>query len=127
MLWFEAISKLKINLEKSIILPIGNVEDIEDLAAKPGCGTRALPSTYLGLPLGMRCNSLQVWEGMEERFRKKLPLWKRQYISNEGRITLIKSTLTNMPIYIMSLFQIPNGVKSRLEKFSETFCGAGAI
>ena len=53
---------------------------------------------------------------MEERFRKKLALWKRQYISKVGRLTLIKSTLTNLPIYIMSLFRITKGVKVRLEK-----------
>ena len=53
------------------------MENIEDLAMELGCRTGALPSTYLGLPLGMRRNSLQVWDGVEERFRKKLALWKR--------------------------------------------------
>ena len=65
---------LKINLEKSTILPVGNVENIEDLAAELGCGIGALPSTYLGLHLGMRRNSLQVWDGVEEKFRKKLAM-----------------------------------------------------
>ena len=77
LLWFEAIFGLKINLEKSTILPIGNVVNLEDLAVELGCGTGALPSTYLGFPLGMRRNSLPVWDGVEERFRKKLALWKR--------------------------------------------------
>ena len=62
---------------------------------------------------------------MEERFRKKLALWKRQYISKEGRLTLIKSTLTNLPMYTMSLFRIPKGVKSRLEKIQPNFLWGG--
>ena len=95
LLWFEAISGLKINLEKTLILLVGNVENLDELASELGCRTRALPSTYLGLPLGMRHNSLQVWDGVEERFRKKLTLWKRKYISKGGRLTLIKSTLSN--------------------------------
>ena len=33
-----------------------------------------------------------------------------------GRLTLIKSTLTNLPIYTLSLFRILRRVKSRLEK-----------
>ena len=45
LLWFEAILGLKINLEKSTILLVGNMENIEDLVAELGCGTGALPST----------------------------------------------------------------------------------
>ena len=55
----------------------------------------------------MRHNSLQVGDRVEERLRKKIALWKRQYISKGGRLTLIKSTLSNTLIYTMSLFRIP--------------------
>ena len=125
LLWFEATFGLRINLEKSSIIPVGNVTNFEDLAHELGCRIGELPSTYLGLPLGMRCNSLQVWDGVEERFRKKLAMWKRHYISKRGRLTLIKSTLTNMPIYTMSLFQIPKGVQARLEKIQRDFLWGG--
>ena len=74
LLWFEFVTGLRINLEKSLILPIGNVENLDDLAYQSGCKTGTLPSTYLGLSLGMKHNSLQVWDGVEERFRKKLAL-----------------------------------------------------
>ena len=121
LLWFEAISCLKINLDQSSILPVGDVENLEVLTAELGCRIGTLPLAYLGLPLGMRQNSLQVWDGVEERFRKRLALWKRQYISKRGRLTLIKSTLSNMAIYTMSLFRIPKGVKSRLEKIQREF------
>ena len=57
LLWFEAIYRLNNNLEKSLILPVGNVENIEGLARELGCQYGTLPTTYLGLPLGVRCNS----------------------------------------------------------------------
>ena len=76
-LWFEVVSELRINLEKSSIFPIGNVEILDDLARELGCKTWTLPSAYLDLPLGMKHNSLQVSDGVEERLRKKLALWKR--------------------------------------------------
>ena len=56
LLWFKAISALKINLDKSSILPVRDVENLEALVAELGCRTWTLPSTYLGLPLGMRRN-----------------------------------------------------------------------
>ena len=56
LLWFKAISGLNINLEKSMIMPVGNVEDIEGLTRELGCQYGTLPTTYLGLPLGVRRN-----------------------------------------------------------------------
>ena len=48
-MWFEAISGLKINLEKSELIPVGEVNDIEELALEMGCKEGGLPSSYLGL------------------------------------------------------------------------------
>ena len=52
-MWFEAFSGLKINLNKSVIIPMGRMDDVEVLVAELGCGVGSLPSTYLGLPLGL--------------------------------------------------------------------------
>ena len=104
LMWFEACSGLKINLEKCEVIPVGRVHDMEGLALELGCKVGGLPSCYLGLPLGAPFNSLAVWDGVEERFRKRLAMWKSQYISKGGRLTLIRSTLSSMPIYFMSLF-----------------------
>ena len=52
LFWFEVSSCLKINLDKSELIPLGSVDNVMALAAELGCRTRGLPSTYLGLPLG---------------------------------------------------------------------------
>ena len=57
LLWFEAISGLKINLKKSSILSVGTVENLEELIAELGYRKGNFPTTYLGLPLGMRRKS----------------------------------------------------------------------
>ena len=74
-------------------LDSGRVVDIDDLALDFGCKVGSLPSTYLGLPLGAPFKSVAMWDGVEERFRKRLTMWKRQYLSKGGRATLIRSTL----------------------------------
>ncbi|RVX01477.1 Protein ABC transporter 1, mitochondrial [Vitis vinifera] len=56
LMWFEAISGLRINLDKSDLIPVGCVENMEALATKLGCKVRGLPSSYLGLPLGAPFN-----------------------------------------------------------------------
>ena len=92
-MWFEALSGLKANLEKSELIPIGRVENVEELADEFGYKVGNLPpSTYLGMPLGAPFKSVGAWDGKEERFRKRLAMWKRQYISKGRRITLIRNT-----------------------------------
>ena len=121
MAWLEAISGLKINLDKSSLLLVGRVENEENLALELGFKIGSLLAKYLRLPLGAKHKAASVWDGVEERFRKRLANWKRQYISKGGRLTLIRSTLSNMPTYVMSLFRLPRKVKIKLEKIQRDF------
>ena len=116
LMWFEAMSGLKVNLDKSEIIAVGRVENVEELALEFGCKVSKFPSSYLGLPLDARYKEEAIWDGVEERLRKRLSFWKRQYISKGGRMTLIQSTLSSMPIYCMSLFHMPRSVSLRLEQ-----------
>ena len=112
---------LRINLEKSELIPVGRVKNIDDLALDFGCRLGSLPSTYLGLPLGAPFKSVTVWDGVKERFRRRLAMWKRQYLSKGGRATLIRSTLSNLPIYFMSLLRLPSLIRWRLEQIQRDF------
>ncbi|RVX21198.1 LINE-1 reverse transcriptase-like [Vitis vinifera] len=125
LVWFEAAFGLKINLAKSEVIPVGEVEDIDELAVELGCKVGALPSVYLGLPLGAKHKTTAMWDGVEARMRRRLALWKKQYLSKGGRITLIKSTLASMPIYQLSLFRMPKLVAKRLEKLQRDFLWGG--
>ena len=104
---------------------MGRVEGVEGLAFELGCNIGSLPTEYLGMPLGAKHKEARVWDGVEERFRKRLALWKRQYISKGGRLTLLRSVLSNMPTYLSSLFRIPKKVKFRLEKIQRDFLWGG--
>ncbi|RVX00219.1 putative ribonuclease H protein [Vitis vinifera] len=123
--WFEAASGLRINLAKSELIPVGEVEEIEEMAVELGCRVGSLPNVYLGLPLGAPHKASSMWDGVEEKMRRRLALWKRQYISKGGRVTLIKSTLASMPIYQLSLFRMPKMVVRRLEKLQRDFLWGG--
>ena len=62
-MWFEAISGLRVNMNKSELILVGSVENVEDLASEFGCKVGSLPSTYLGMQLGMelRRDSVRDW------------------------------------------------------------------
>lgn len=98
-----------------MILLVVRMENAEILALELRCKVGVLLTSYLGLPLGALYKSVAVWYGVEERFRKKLAIWERQFISKGGRFTLIQSTLFSMPIYFISLLCILRLVRLRLE------------
>ena len=73
-LWFEAISGLKVNRDKSEAILVGRVDSLENIVSVLRCRIGKLPSSYLGLPLGAPFKSSRVWDIVEERFRKRLSL-----------------------------------------------------
>ena len=52
-LWFEAIFGLKVNRDKSEAIPIGRVDSLENIVSVLRCRIGKLPTSYLGLPLGV--------------------------------------------------------------------------
>lgn len=119
---FEVVSGLKINFHKSMICGVG-VEDglVEEFAAKLNCPSHKLPLKYLGLPLEANPGRKQTWQPIVDRFKKKLSRWKRIMLSYARKVTLIKSVLSSLPIYYMSLFKIPKCVAKEIDKIQARF------
>ena len=124
-IWFQAISGLKINLSKSELVPVGPVPNVPEMAGILGCSVASLPLTYLGLPLGASFKMKSIWVGVVERMEKRLAGWKMLYLSKGGRVTLIKSTLSSIPTYYLSLFPIPMSIARRIEKLQRDFLWGG--
>ena len=80
---------------------------------------------YLGLPLGAQFKETAIWNLIIEKMERHLAGWKRLYLSKGGKVTLIKSTLSNLPTYFLSLFPIPVGVAHWLEKLQWDFLWRG--
>ena len=116
---------LKINLGKSEMVSMGEVPNLEDLAQILGCQIASLPMKYLGLPLGATFKAKSIWNPIIERMEKRLAGWKRLYLSKGGKVTLIKSTLSSLPTYFLSLFPIPAGVAHHLEMIQKHFLWNG--
>ena len=70
---------------------------------------------------GVLFKFVHAWGAVEERFQRRLALWKRQYLSKGRRLTLLKNTLSSLLIYFMFLFVIPCKVSLNLEKIQRDF------
>ena len=49
-----------VNLDKSELISMGRVENVEELTLEFGCKLSALPSSYLGLPLDAHFKDVAV-------------------------------------------------------------------
>ena len=112
---FQVFTGLKINVGKSEIVPIEEVNNLDALANILQCRVGSLPMKYLGMPLGSSFKTTSIWNPILEKMEKKLSGWKRLYLSKGGKFMLLKSTLSSLPTYFLSLFTIPKVMAARLE------------
>lgn len=66
-LCFEVASGLKVDLDKSELVLVENVDHVEGLVDILGCGVSSLPVKYLGLPLGASYKAKHIWDGVIEK------------------------------------------------------------
>ena len=88
---------------------------MDELVAILGCRQSSLPMTYLGLPLGAKFKDRAIWNPILEKMERRLASWKRLYLSKGGKVTLLKSTLSTLLTYDLSLFPILVDVANRIE------------
>lgn len=107
LLILEMVTGFKVNLEKSLLFSVGCVPNIEVLVSILGCEVESLPSTYLGLPLGVKVSSKAIWNPIIERMEK--------------RLVLLRSVLLSLSVYLLSMFVAPSSVVNRLEQIQQKF------
>jgi len=108
---FGKLSGLKINFHKSQLFCFGKAKDrSKEYAELFGCVEGSFPFRYLGISMQYRKLSNKHRSSIEERFQKKLSGWKGKLLSSWGRLVLINSVLSSLPIFMMYFFLIPKGV-----------------
>jgi hypothetical protein len=80
-----------------------------------------LPLKYLGIPIHFRKLKNGEWKPVEERFEVKLSSWIGKFLSYGDMLILINSVLTSLPMFLLSFFEIPVGVRKRLDIFRSRF------
>ncbi|KAL4195151.1 hypothetical protein AMTRI_Chr05g63140 [Amborella trichopoda] len=98
---------------------------VEFLANAIGCKVGSFLIVYLGIPISDSRLSIYVWDKILERVKLKLDFWKPRYLSLGGKVTLLRSCFTNLPVYQMLLNSIPNSVAKKIKKMMRDFLWDG--
>ncbi|GJV55335.1 RNA-directed DNA polymerase, eukaryota [Tanacetum coccineum] len=113
---FYRASGLRINMAKSKIMGTLVAKDtVNNAAVKLGCLILNTPFTYLGTKVGSSMTRYDAWEEVINKVCSRLSKWKMKSLSIGGRLTLIKSVLTAIPIFHLSIYKAPLAVLRKLE------------
>jgi len=126
LLLFEDLSGLKVNLSKSLLVGI-NVHGswLSEAATVLNCKVGSILFVYLGLPIRGNPSRLVFWEPLISRIRSRLSGWKSKHLSLGGRLVLLKSVLSSLPVYALSFFKAPSGIVSSMESILNNFFWGG--
>jgi hypothetical protein len=118
----KSIVGLKVNFHKSMLVGVNIVDSwLHEAASALRCRVGNVPFLYLGLPIGGDSRRLGFWEPVVSCIRNRLSGWKSRFLSFGGRLVLLKSVLTSLPVYALSFFKAPAGTISSIESLLINF------
>jgi hypothetical protein len=119
---FEKLSGLNINFHKSELFCLGEASSRAHCYRQIfECREGSFPFKYLGIPMNQQKITNKDWCQIEERFQRKLSSWKGKLLSMGGRLVLINSILTSLPIFMLSFFRISKGVLKKLDYYRSRY------
>jgi hypothetical protein len=112
--WYESMSGLKINFSKSGVIMVSQ-DDAKNLEFSNmfNCAIGKWPIKYLGVPVAGSKLHVADWIPIIEKLLKRLDDWKGSSLSMGGRLVLINSCLSNLPVYAMSMYWLPMSTISK--------------
>lgn len=119
---FEWMSGLKINYHKSELVTFGYEENQQiEIANALNCKIGQLPMTYLGIPISDKALGISAFKPVVEKMRKKLQPWKGKNLTSGGRLTLTNTSLSSLPIYMMGVYLLQEGIHQQMDTIRSQF------
>ncbi|XP_073351828.1 uncharacterized protein [Aegilops tauschii subsp. strangulata] len=127
LLCFELMSRLKINFHKCEVVSIG-MDAAESLrvANLLNCKLGKLPFTYLGLLIAEKKWLISDWEPLWNKMAGRVCPWRGRFTSSGARLILTNSSLSSLPMFVMGLFLLADGVHTKMDTPRARFFWEGA-
>ena len=119
---FVNISGLMCNYDKSVIMPINNVDPalIRDIE---GLGFSIVDNfKLLGLDIKSSLdNTLEIFSGISDKIRKLVQFWERFKLTLPGRLTIMKTCLLSQLNYIGCFLPAPYASIDHIQRMIDGF------
>nr|GEV02808.1 RNA-directed DNA polymerase, eukaryota [Tanacetum cinerariifolium] len=94
---------------------------VADAASLIGCSILNATFNYLGVKVGCNMSRITSWDDVISKVSSRLSKWKLKLLSIGGRLSLLKSVLTSILLYHMSILKVPITVLNHLKSIHRNF------
>ncbi|XP_024158077.2 uncharacterized protein LOC112165700 [Rosa chinensis] len=120
---FCSLSGQAVSYEKSLIYCSPNTCKSIASAISRTCGSPLTNDLgkYLGMPLIHSRVNKHTYNGIFDKVQNRLSSWKSKALSMAGRLTLVNSVTSSIPIYTMQTAKLPMSLCDKLDKLNRDF------
>ena len=114
---FEMVSGLRVNFHKSVVGSVG-ISQLDLLVFSKCLNSRQmeLPFKYLCMVIGDNPRRIEFWNPIFDKIKSRLSRWRGKTLSLAGRICLIKSVISALPLFYFSFFKAPTVVCNQIRR-----------
>lgn len=104
---YEAIFGQRINQQKSCFITHKVVANSKRqiITQTTGFSHKYLPITYLGAPIYKEPRKVILFYDLVTKIQARIARWENKMLSPGGRITLLRSVLSSLPIYLLQVLK----------------------
>eukprot|EP00253_Pinus_taeda_P004040 PITA_04040 len=118
----------KVNEAKSCIYGWNTTnQTIHSIASIFGVPSRLIWNrfSYLGMPVSLGPLKADTWNEILDKIERKVQQWGTMWLNLAGRLILLKSGITSLPIYRFSLYHAPAVFHQKMERVLRHFLWQG--
>ena len=122
---FGHASGLKVNMLKSSVTAIRcDHIDLQQVLQNFGGQQDHFPLRYLGLPVTISRLRIVHLQFVLDRIRARLAGWKGRLLSIAGRRVLVRSVLSALPTFALTVLKVPKKILAEVDKIRRRFLWA---
>jgi hypothetical protein len=119
--FFAEASGLTTNLSKTEVFPIQCAEVDLSFLQQVNINLSSFPCHYLGLPLHFKKIPRAMFHQVIQKVGNRLPDWQRGFMSYPGKELLVKTVLSSLPTYFLTVFKMPKWGYAKIDRFRRNF------
>ena len=127
---FGLASGLFANLDKSVATTMHcSEDDIARVHHIISCRIEGFPSRYLGIPLSIFRLKKGEEQALIDAVAARIPQWKGNLLNIAGRTTLVKTTLSAIPVHTLIALCLSSWAIECIDKLHRAFiwCGSASV